>query len=344
MTPAHLRRRASRAVGLSALAATLLTASLAQHSHAAPPPVPDTARGLSPDPATGYILEEIEDGLFWIGNGAYMVMLMVGPEGVALVDAPPSLDGLMQAAVAEATGGRPVTHLVYSHLHGDHIGAAGRFADATIIAHADTARLLERGRPCTDCINIAEPRPAPDITFDDTYRLDLGDGQVLQLDYQGPNHSDGNIFIHAPNHSALMLVDVAYPGWVPFDLLAVSTDIPGWVGAFDRILSYDFDTFVGGHLARTGTRADIEANLAYITDLIAAATQALEDNQRSEIIPPLGQEFGFENSWWLVDQHTRAVVDQCASAMIAQWAGRLGGVETYAESHCERMQFSLRID
>ncbi|MEM7488068.1 MAG: MBL fold metallo-hydrolase [Pseudomonadota bacterium] len=332
------------AVGLAALVAMSAPPAQAQHGHATPPPVPDTARGLSPDPQTGYILEEVGDGLFWIGNGSYMAMLMVGPEGVALVDAPPSLDGLMQAAIAEATGDRAVTHLIYSHLHGDHIGAAGRFAGATIIAHADTARLLERGRPCTDCVDIADPRPAPDVTFEESYRLDLGGGQILQLDDHGPNHSEGNIFIHAPNHRALMLVDVAYPGWVPFDLLAVSSDIPGWIDAFDRILDYEFDAFVGGHLARTGTRADIEDNRAYVADVIAAATRALEDNPRAEVIPPLGREFGFENGWWLVDQHTRAVVAQCADEVIAAWQGRLGGVETYAESHCARMQFSLRID
>lgn len=45
--------------------------------------------------------------------------------------------------------------------------------------------------------------------------------QELRLDYRGPNHSEGNIFIWAPKQKLLMLVDVIFPGWVPSTRLAV---------------------------------------------------------------------------------------------------------------------------
>ncbi|MBD2841903.1 MBL fold metallo-hydrolase [Erythrobacter rubeus] len=327
--------------------ASPIVASASGHDHAGPAPIPATAEGSNPDPAKGYVVEETRGGLYWIGNGAYMVMAMVGPNGVALIDAPPSLHRQIMPALAEITD-QPLTHLVYSHLHGDHIGGAGYIAERneglTIIAHERTAELLARGLECTDCVPGSNPRPAPTITFDDTYTLNLGAGQVLELRYRGPNHADGNIFIHAPRHRTLMLVDVAYPGWVPFDLLSVSTDIPGWITAYDRILEYDFDTFVGGHIARTGTRADIETGRDYVQAVRAAAIAALRDNPRSKVIPPLAKEHGGANRWWLTDQHTIAVVDQCAQAVSNDWQGRLGGVETYAREHCKRMQFSLRID
>ncbi|MET8332109.1 hypothetical protein ABZV38_40495, partial [Streptomyces sp. NPDC005181] len=35
------------------------------------------------------------------------------------------------------------------------------------------------------------------------------------------NHSPDNIFIYAPAYATLMVVDVIYPGWVPFRNLAV---------------------------------------------------------------------------------------------------------------------------
>ena len=37
----------------------------------------------------------------------------------------------------------------------------------------------------------------------------------------------------------------------------------------------DFDTFVGGHVARTGTRADVAMQLAFMEDLRAATQVAL---------------------------------------------------------------------
>ena len=311
---------------------------------AAPPPKPATADGPRPDPATGYSSGTLGEGLHWIGNGAYMVMVMEGPDGVALVDAPPSLDGVLARAVGDLTGGREVTHIIYSHHHGDHIGAAGRFQNVRTIAHARTARELERGTPCVDCTAVPDPRPLPDAEFETAFRLDLGGGQVLDLAYHGPNHAVGNIFIHAPKQGALMVVDVAYPGYVPFDLLAVSADIPGYRAALDTILDYDFEVFVGGHVARPGTRADVEANRDYVADVADAAARALADNPRGEVIPPLARAHPDADGWWLTDSHTRAVVDQCARDVRKRWEGRLAGVATYADSHCKRMQFSLRID
>ena len=341
------RPRAARAickVALLALLSACQTPVSGPLAASGPPPIPATAQGLQPATGKTYIAESIGDDLWWIGNGAYMVMLMAGPDGVALVDAPPSMDGMLVEAVAELTGGRSVTHLIYSHHHGDHIGAAARFSEATIVAQAETTALLARGEPCEDCIDDPDPRPRPTVTFSESYHLDLGDGQVLDLRYHGPNHSRGNIVIHAPNHRALMVVDVVYPGYVPFDLLAVSSDIPGWVSALDDVLSYDFDVLVGGHISRTGSREDVQLAKSYVGDLREAATRALADNQRSDIIPAAIATFGPADGWWLTNRHTEAVVAQCATDIRQAWTGRLAGVETFADSHCKRMQFSLRID
>jgi glyoxylase-like metal-dependent hydrolase (beta-lactamase superfamily II) len=90
-------------------------------------------------------------------------------------------------------------------------------------------------------------RPAPAVTFDDHYVLEAG-GERLLLDYPGPNHTPGNIFIYAPDHQTLMVVDVIFPGWVPFKNLAVSQDIPDWIHAQDIAMGYQWQTLVGGHL------------------------------------------------------------------------------------------------
>ena len=330
------------------LAALTPLAALAQD--AAPPrapPVPEASLSLPPGEG-GYILEKVGDRLWWAGNGFYQVLIMEGPKGVAVVDAPPSMLGLTRAAVAEATGGREITHLVYSHGHGDHIGAAGALAPEgsgiEIVAHAATAAQIARGAPCLDCADVETPRPMPTVTFEEDHTLDLGDGQVLELHYPGPNHQDGNIFVHAPNHGSLMIVDVIYPGWVPFDLLALSSDIPGWLDAYEAALDYEFDTFVGGHLGRAGTRADVEEVRAYILDVEAAARAVLEGLDRGAFVGEMGAEAGFENPWFLFDAYSQRMAEDCAAPVIAEWASKLGGVETFAEGHCLRMQYALRID
>jgi len=45
------------------------------------------------------------------------------------------------------------------------------------------------------------------------------------LAYYDNNHTDGNVFIYAPKQKVLMLVDVIFPGWVPFPYLAIAKDV-----------------------------------------------------------------------------------------------------------------------
>jgi hypothetical protein len=57
-----------------------------------------------------------------------------------------------------------------------------------------------------------------------------------------------------------MLVDIIFPGWIPFPYLAIAKDTAGFIEAHEIALNnYDFDTIVAGHLTRLGTRADVEA-------------------------------------------------------------------------------------
>jgi glyoxylase-like metal-dependent hydrolase (beta-lactamase superfamily II) len=58
-------------------------------------------------------------------------------EGVVAVDAPPSIGQNYLKAIAEVTD-KPITHVIYSHAHLDHIGAAGVFPKNATCNPADT--------------------------------------------------------------------------------------------------------------------------------------------------------------------------------------------------------------
>ncbi|HYV52000.1 MAG TPA: MBL fold metallo-hydrolase, partial [Candidatus Eisenbacteria bacterium] len=101
-------------------------------------PLPEAAKG-PPIPAKGYLLEQIRDDLYWVTDAAYNTMFLVTDNGVIAVDAPPTLGENYLKAIAEVTN-KPVTHVIYSHAHIDHIGAAGIFPrNATYIAQQETA-------------------------------------------------------------------------------------------------------------------------------------------------------------------------------------------------------------
>jgi len=307
-------------------------------------PIPDSAKGPTIDPEKGYLVEEIGDGLYWATEGAYQIMFLTTGEGVIVVDAPPSIGENILKAIAEVTN-EPITHVIYSHTHADHIAGASIYPeDAIYIAHEDTASNLARANDSSSVVPFGtfvggSPVPQPTVTFSDTFTLVVGD-QKLELEYLGPNHQAGNIFIYAPAQKVLMLVDVIFPGWSPFKDLAVTENVPSYISAHDDVLAYDFETFIGGHITRLGNRQDVETQKEYILDMQANAAQALQVVDFTAI----AQEVGFENPWVLFDTYLNAVEKECSEPTLEKWADKLGGVDVFTPGHCNRLIESLRID
>ena len=300
--------------------------------------LPEAAKG-PPIPTKGYIVQQIRGGLYWLTDGAYQTMFMVTDKGVVAVDAPPTIGNNYLKAIAEVTN-KPVTYVIYSHPHIDHIGAAAMFPkNATIIAQQETAAELQSAKSVAK--NASMVPPIPTVTFAKNYTLQIGN-QTLKLDYYGVNHSPGNIFIYAPNQKVLMLVDVIFPGWVPFPYLALARDTAGFIKAHDIALNnYDFDTIVAGHLTRLGTRNDVMIQKEFVSDLEKAAAKA---NQEISFGKVAGQVGRFDDPWLIFSKYIDAVGENCVNDMLPQWENRLGGAQQFMSTHCFTMAQSGRID
>ena len=300
--------------------------------------VPQTAKGPEIPSEKGYLVQEIGNQLYSVSDGSYNAMFMVTDQGVIAIDAPPTLGNKYLKAIAEITN-KPVSHVIYSHAHLDHIGAAGVFPkNATYIAQQETANELQRAM--NTATNKSAVPPVPTVTFPKNMTLQIGN-QTLQLDYHGNNHLPGNIFIYAPNQKALMLVDIIFPGWVPFAYLAIAKDTAGFIEAHDTALkNYDFDTIVAGHLTRIGTRADVEVQKEFVLDLERVAARA---NQNVSFMD-IAAKVGFDDPWLLFSEYINTINKQCEEEMLPKWETRLGGAQSFMSTHCVAMTQSGRVD
>jgi glyoxylase-like metal-dependent hydrolase (beta-lactamase superfamily II) len=300
--------------------------------------IPDAAKGPA-IPAKGYLVQEIRDHLYWVTDGSYNAMFLVTDKGVVAVDAPPSIGNNYLKAIAEVTD-KPVTYVIYSHAHLDHIGAAGIFPkNATFIAQQETAAELQRAKSVAS--NASMVPSIPTVTFSKNYTLQIGN-QTLKLDYYGVNHLPGNIFIYAPKQKVLMLVDIIFPGWIPFPYLAIAKDTAGFIKAHDIALNnYDFDTIVAGHLTRLGTRNDVIIQKEFVSDLEKAAATANQEVLFSKIASQVGS---FDNPWLIFSTYIDAINKQCEDEMLPKWQSRLGGAEIFMSTHCFTMSESGRVD
>jgi glyoxylase-like metal-dependent hydrolase (beta-lactamase superfamily II) len=337
---------ANGGLATSIVPATDVEALVADGALAAPCAVAPGADASGPqvDPEKGFFSEEIADGLYWVTEGIYQAMFLVTDEGVVVVDAPPSIGAGVVNAIAEVTD-QPITHVIYSHSHADHIAGAGQYpADATYIAHAETANDLEAAiasNPMWGAFVGGGPVPIPTETFDDTYTLELG-GQTLELSTPSVNaHEPGNIFIYAPAQNVLTIIDMVFPGWSPFKDLAQAESTVGYLAAHDEILAFGADTIITGHLGRLGTNADVEVNKEYMADIQAAAITALSN---PDTLGGVAGTVGFSNPWLLFDTYFDELVAACEAEVVPAWSDRLAAADIFTADHCYRIIESLRID
>ena len=293
--------------------------------------VPAAAVGPAIDPAKGYRLQDLGGGLHMITDNAYQSMFLVYDTGVVVIDAPPSFAKHIPGAIAEVTD-KSITHVVYSHAHIDHIGGTKSLGGRpTIIAHDETKRLLARA---------ADPnRPLPTEMFSDRYTLRVGK-QMLELSYHGNAHEPGNIFIYAPAQRVLMVVDVVFPGWMPWRRFALAQDVPGYFAQVEEIRRMEWDTLVGGHVGRTGTHADVDLQAEFNNDVKQAATAALGSTELAAGLNPRDRG----NPWALFDDYIDRVAARCVDALTPKWSSKLAAFDVYIWDQCYAMEQSLRID
>jgi glyoxylase-like metal-dependent hydrolase (beta-lactamase superfamily II) len=298
-------------------------------------PIPRSALGPALNDQ-GYHVGRVERNLYWVTDGTYQAAFLTTPDGVVLFDAPPTIGHNLQRAVDEIAAANgasnTVTHLVYSHHHHDHAGAASLFDNVVRVGHEETRRLLLRDND--------PARPAPEVTFQDRYTLEVA-GERVELAWHGPNHSPDNIYIHFADHDALMLIDVVNAGWVPIYNLNLSEDVPGYLAAPATALSYPWTHFICGHLGRLATREDVAVHQAYIADIQAGAREALGTVDPT----PYFMKYG-ENAWAGVQGYLDAVTDAAAKPVIAKYTGVLAAadIEIFTRTTTFAIMQSIRLD
>lgn len=306
-------------------------------------PLPPLATmGIERDPATGFGLEEVKPDVYALTDGIYTSMFAVTDEGVVLFDVPLTLAPGILDAVASVSD-KKVSHVIYSHHHRDHISGYGEIAadlpiEVEIIASQPVATRLAEF--------MDSARPGPTMTFEKEMKLSIG-GLDIELSVTPGGHSQGNIFIYLPQKQVAMVVDIIYPGFVPFRSQFWHTQFNGYQQTIDEFLEFDADKYVLGHLNRVGTREDVLNAKEFAADVLQAATDALSTQPPD--LPPLA-EINMElflnsggNALLAFVGIENIQIDTCYSLLEPKWAGTLGSFDVMTRFHCANVLIYIQL-
>jgi glyoxylase-like metal-dependent hydrolase (beta-lactamase superfamily II) len=222
----------------------------------------------------------------FISNAGFVI----GPAGVVVIDAlgSPAIASRLIEQIRQRTD-KPITHVILTHYHADHIYGLQSFKDAgaQIIAQEHAREYLNSDaaaqRLATSRIDIApwiddKTRLVPaDIWISAEADLELA-GLQVQIRQMGPAHTSDDLAIFFPESRALFAGDLVFRGRIPY---VGNADSRGWIAALDRLLALDAAVVIPGHGAySTDPREDIRFTrdyLRYLRDTMGPPARDLED-------------------------------------------------------------------
>ena len=153
-------------------------------------------------PPTGTI-KKVRDNLYVIPGAGGNTSVFVTQAGVVLVDTKLPNNGEAILNQVRRVTDKPVTMIINTHSHPDHIGSNEYFqASVDVLTHENTRKQM-----------AANPRVAsnqaamPDRTFTDRMSLGSGDDRI-ELYYFGAGHTNGDAFIVFPARRAMAAGDI----------------------------------------------------------------------------------------------------------------------------------------
>ncbi len=219
----------------------------------------------------------------FISNAGFVVT----PAGVVVIDAlgSPALVGRLLAEIRKVTA-VPVTHVIVTHYHADHIYGLQAFkaVGARIIAHraaleylnSDNARLrLEASRQeLAPWIDAATQLVPADDWLDGPRDLHVG-GVRFQIKPVGPSHTPEDLAIFLPQEKVLFAGDLVFRNRLPF---VGQADSGHWIKALDEMLAFDTAVIVPGHGPVSNAAVqDMKVTRAYLVHLRATMGKAAKN-------------------------------------------------------------------
>jgi len=231
-------------------------------------------------------VEKLRDNLYVMKGGGGNTAVFITADGVTVVDTKNPGWGQLLLDTIKGVTDKPVTRIINTHTHGDHVSGNVEFpATVDIVTQENTRANMEQMRAVT---GLAAPPPGSNIfqrnsgrglptrTFADRMTIGSGGDQV-DLYYFGPAHTDGDAFVVFPALRVMHTGDAFHTR----DLPIMDRNNGGSGVEFSATLARaaaatekSVDTLINGHNPATTTPADLRLQAEFIAEFVKFVQEA----------------------------------------------------------------------
>jgi glyoxylase-like metal-dependent hydrolase (beta-lactamase superfamily II) len=242
-----------------------------------------TLKGQPSPPASKEItVEKVKDNLFVLRGGGGNTAVFVMASGVAVVDAKnPGWGAPILAKIKELTP-KPVTLLINTHTHGDHVSGNVEFpASVDVVVQENTKANMEKMPIFKENNNNGMAKR----TFSDRMTIGKGADQI-DLYYFGRGHTNGDAWIVFPAHRIVHSGDIFAGKSVPLidgGNGGSMLQIPATLRKAHEGLK-NVDQIINGHTPAQTTMADLKEYVQFNEDLVAWMRAGLKAGKTPEAL------------------------------------------------------------
>jgi len=225
-------------------------------------------------------VEKVKDNLFMMKGGGGNSAVFITSSGIVLVDSKNAGWGQPLLDKIKTVSDKPVTTIINTHSHGDHVSGNVEFpATVEIIAHENAKKEMEAWQPVTGIANAFpnvfkenNGRGLPKRTYKDKMSIGSGADRV-DLFYFGPGHTGGDTWVVFPALRTAHVGDM----FANKNLPLIDANNGGAGLQFPQTLSKavatmtNVDTLINGHTMTTTTFNDLKQFVDFNRDFVAWA-------------------------------------------------------------------------
>ena len=280
-----------------------------------------------------YVLQRLTKRAWWVQSFNYGTVFFVGERGVLICDTLEGVYDNVVKAVASVTE-KPITAAIYPHYHADHIGDIAKYVEAARSREINLEILASsKTRQSMDLANSSFPRPTKELKWPrDSFKFE---GLTVELHgFEWAAHSDDHSAWLLKEERVVHSPDLINPDQPPFWRFAGNERFRFHEDNLKQVYGLEWDYLSGSH-GNIGSRADIDFQLAFITDLKAAIGKAMGDHPFTDFVDPAASAHtGFLSKFF------STIATEATDALRPKY-GRMYGFEDATPPNAEMVAWTM---
>ena len=282
-----------------------------------------------------YFVQRLTERTYFFGGGFYTATFYVGDEGVLVLDPPENQGANLIQAIAEVTS-LPVTAIVYSHNHADHMIGVNELLAAASGAGVSHVRVIASTETEAKMKLLKCSLPAPTETV--AWPTGAFAFETLTVELHGftrAAHTDDAAALLLVGEGVAHLPDLVNGDQPPFRNFGESDNYVYFRSNVNQLGALDWVHLVGGH-GNIASKDDISFYNRFLDDLESAVATAMATTKFADVV----DVSKYNNHAALMLPWINTVTARATDELRSQY-GKLYGFEITTPANAEKVALSM---